>query len=1152
MLVITREASSISERPLLDEVLARVERDGAESILWLVPTEARARAIEATLVRATEGQALSQSPVQTVNRFAGTLLSVTNSKVRVLTDAESGVFLEQAIHELLAEGALTYFEAKRTTSSTRSFPLPQGTFEMVLNTIRQLKEHGIYVPELQREVVAALATTGERTHVRRSRDILTIFERYEQLLRPGFTDTYGQLEHLNARYTESPVRSQDEVLRLLLTDLRSCYPHAQTIYVDQFYRIERPALQLLTTLSQVAEIEVQFRFSEPEANPTLFASIGRTVSHLTTAGIDTITRIPDQSESPILERLRTTLFLESEDEPVDAVDAITIVSCRSKVEEAEDVATVVKHLVHTDSDVAQDLSRICITYASGLDYTELFRDTFKRFDIPVNITDRYKLEGSPIMNGVLALLEVAAHGLHRRDVLRALTSPYFVFASKTGERIDPANMLEVLADCKITGDVDSWRDHLRQHVRALERKQLECEAAQDDYELRSVQARLARANKALADITALIEMLAPFRAELKPWQFKHHLHELFSRLKFGDQLLAHNQATIAMGTLELDTRSYRAFIKLLEDLDALYSLMGVHDTALPVHFYLERLRTASLWTRYNPRYRSGHVHVASLEQIQGLEFDYVFLVGLTEGVLPAAYEPQIFLMESTERDAMQHGEEQQLAEERMLFFSALAAARKHCYLTYPRASASGAELQPSEFLASLRRCVRTAEGLSPGLTTSISCYEALFERAGSALKIGAAEELRAALLNAEVTLSESPTDTLLEFAPVSTEMQAGRTMPDPTRYRGYVDLERLTADERAYLAQLKSRPWSITQLERYALCPFSFFVDTVMGLQRTADVEEGLDAREQGTFLHGVLREFFTERRERGETHVQDLEDLTPAIEEARGIAERHLQSMDARHPFWQLDTERVLGRKGEDGVLDRFIRKEQTLGEYKPRPQFFEVSFGHPGGSNRETDSTLQREAPIDLGGIYLRGKIDRIDVSDTSFTVIDYKSGTKTRKRKDIERGISLQLPLYLRVTEELLRQHLPELKGVAALYHKVMDAKSNRELGLAVKEYMKSEFESFHARNSGLVQDLAELESLIEATVERARTYVEGISSGKFELTAKDLTKESCTYCPYSHACRVKEAVDYDVLVEPAQITKVPATTRDHETSHPYLGL
>ena len=65
------------------------------------------------------------------------------------------------------------------------------------------------------------------------------------------------------------------------------------------------------------------------------------------------------------------------------------------------------------------------------------------------------------------------------------------------------------------------------------------------------------------------------------------------------------------------------------------------------------------------------------------------------------------------------------------------------------------------------------------------------------------------------------------------------------------------------------------------------------------------------------------------------------------------------------------------------------------------------------------------------LNAKIDRIDIGNGVFNVIDYKSGSSTPTIKDILEGRALQLPIYLEIAKQLLGA---AYEAAAGLYHKV----------------------------------------------------------------------------------------------------------------------
>ncbi|MBL8619560.1 MAG: UvrD-helicase domain-containing protein [Deltaproteobacteria bacterium] len=94
------------------------------------------------------------------------------------------------------------------------------------------------------------------------------------------------------------------------------------------------------------------------------------------------------------------------------------------------------------------------------------------------------------------------------------------------------------------------------------------------------------------------------------------------------------------------------------------------------------------------------VRLLTMHQSKGLEFDYVFLPGLTEGTLPGW-------------GALREGTREAIDEERRVLYVAMTRARRGLALSYPTADDERRRgLEPSRFLAELREVVDTAP-LSP-------------------------------------------------------------------------------------------------------------------------------------------------------------------------------------------------------------------------------------------------------------------------------------------------------------------------------------------------------------------------------------------------------------------------------------------------------
>ncbi len=192
------------------------------------------------------------------------------------------------------------------------------------------------------------------------------------------------------------------------------------------------------------------------------------------------------------------------------------------------------------------------------------------------------------------------------------------------------------------------------------------------------------------------------------------------------------------------------------------------------------------------------------------------------------------------------------------------------------------------------------------------------------------------------------------------------------------------------------RRQSVTRLERFAACPFSYYVEYGLRPERIEPYE--LSAKDEGTFFHAAIHEFLLRS-------MGDLNALDAPAAEAR---------MDAV-------TETLLQRMGESGPLgDSAVSLAETR-RLKATMRVSAVALAeHMRGSRFHAAALEQSFGPEDGarairldGGCVLEGRIDRIDEwdeADKYLRVIDFKRGGKTFKLATVYYGLQLQLPVYL----------------------------------------------------------------------------------------------------------------------------------------------
>ena len=241
--------------------------------------------------------------------------------------------------------------------------------------------------------------------------------------------------------------------------------------------------------------------------------------------------------------------------------------------------------------------------------------------------------------------------------------------------------------------------------------------------------------------------------------------------------------------------------------------------------------------------------------------------------------------------------------------------------------------------------------------------------------------------------------------------------------------------------------FGVTELERFADCSSAWFVERFLD-PKSIDAE--VDPKLRGSVAHTALNRFFSGLpKELGSDRVEAerLEDavrfMRACLDDALAGVRMDMTDMQRR------ELDQTLWRD-----LEALVRAEAE--EPLPLvPRRFEVSFG-----SERSPQELQRG--IDLGGVTLSGKIDRIDVDPYSARgiVIDYKSGKGAHSAAEIEKELRLQIPLYMLVLRDLVG-----LEPLGGLYRPLSGARKMRGLvreearedglpGLAENDYVDDE--------------------------------------------------------------------------------------------------
>lgn len=1101
------------------EVTARVLAGDRRNFLYIVPTAAEARDLINRITALCRDRALMLPHILSLGEFITALRTVVRPQLQLISAGQSAALIELSIRELFARGALHYFEER--SSAGPGLPLFQGTFDEIVAAINGLKEQGVSVERLGELLERAPQENSER---RKLQDIHAIYSAYTDRIRDSLVDLYGQYFILIDRLA-LPIRSgEDAKAREYAAFFRMAFPNVRDVLIAPFVRFTEPALDLLLPLGSVDELNVTFALDRENVNPELFRFQNTLADILEERGFVIQARAhgPTEGVEQFRSHLRLSLFSRRANaEPFDAKTMIAEHRAISIEAEVRFVARQVKLLL--SAEMAPEMKQIAIASTDQALYAPLVRSVFAEYGIPVQLTHRSMLAQLPIYHAFEYLLSLALFGLSRRRVRSVVESPYFTIHDAHGEPIDRHSLLAVMTRHHLPQGAAEWSSEIEELIADVEYRLTMI--FEDEFERRTLEDDLSELRRSLPPVRRLEAFIVAGRRQRTPSEFVRFVRETLHELDLAGSVVRTADLMLGAGVLEEQTRALAALESLLDELESLCATLGLANTPLELGFYLERLRTASTRARSAERAEPGSaVIVTSFDQLYGNEYDHVFLMGLREGLFPRAYRRALFAPKEHSKTHDVH-----LVEQRFEYYQTLATFRTHLTLSWHTGTEEGTRAyNRSLALDALRRIVLCDEVVDTN-TTVLSRPE-FYRLAATAVASGSPEQLDVLLAVAtDAGLDQSTARTLRtsERAVVGAEQM--RRHDAANVFSGVLPKSDFDKEERDRLDIYRDHVYSITQLETYAACGFKYFCRYVLGLSKTqTEIEDGLDSLEKGTIVHTSLFRLLERLRERG-LNIRTMG--AAALVSAREVIDELYPetSLERMHPFARLDHGQLLG-SGVEGanVIERFIQAEQDskLQSITTQPRYFELAFGQRGAAERT--EYPDPHPPVEVGGIKLRGKIDRIDMDDDgNFVVIDYKTGSMA-SRADMERGTSLQLPLYVRIAEDLLRAHLGDeaVRGVAALYHSLKETDKPRQFRIALEEAIDSgAIEPTNIRKK--FASVEELEGFIDTVIGFAQQYVEGIVEGRFQLVRADRKAATCSRCEFQAVCRVAQAEADGVL-------------------------
>ena len=328
---------------------------------------------------------------------------------------------------------------------------------------------------------------------------------------------------------------------------------------------------------------------------------------------------------------------------------------------------------------------------------------------------------------------------------------------------------------------------------------------------------------------------------------------------------------------------------------------------------------------------------------------------------------------------------------------------------------------------------------------------------------------------------------------------------------------------------------SVSQVEKFMSCPFMHFAKYGLKIKEN-DLGE-LNSLNIGNILHEVAENFIKNN---------SLPINEKSIDKIARSVFKKVISVDKYVSILNNTFNKALIKNLEEEAV-RFcsaLNYQVTNSSFRPQANLLEAEF-----DDKNTIKSLKIKIKNKI--LKLVGKIDRIDIFNDYFRIIDYKTGKCDRSYKELFFGKKIQLEAYMKVVENSLRlkpagaYYLPvksaftkaeetkfdkyQLNGRTLKLDEVINASDNRfnsnyslTSDLVEIKYNKNSIENRTLSAYAKVLSLNEIQNMANYAIALLNQACLDIESNNIAVSPLVLGNDSaCKNCCYYSLCRFDES-------------------------------
>lgn len=998
-----------------------------EKKIFVITPEQFSFTAETKLMKAVNKKAVINAEVITLSRMA----------YRVLNEV-GGITKTQVTK--CGKAMLIYSILDSNKKNLEFLGKSDENIDLSMTAIEEFKKHGINVQQLKEEI----EKTEDQYLKTKLKDMTLIYESFEKQIENKYIDDIDLLTILskNLKYTD------------LVKD--------SIIYIDEFAGFTSQEYEVIKELAkQAKQVNITICVDNLELNTNPDIDIFYSNKITLTKILNLAKEIGVKLEEPIklenqyrfktkeLQHISDNIYNIKSTKYEENVDNIHLFLAKDQYSEIENVAKKITGLVRNENLRYKDISII----SKNIDnYSSLVRAIFTKYDIPVFIDEKRDLNQNIIVQYILSIIEILNKNFSQEAVFNYLKLGFC--------DIDEEEIFKLENYCTKWGIKNNkWKKDFTYELEKEDKKEL-----------------IERLNELRKQIiNPLLKLKEKINEEKTAISITKQIYQFIQQENIEEKIKIKVKELESKEKIDLANEYTSSYQIILDILDEIVLIFGKDKISIEKYGKILRIGLQNSGLGKIPG-TQDQVIFGDVDRSRSHKVNTVFIIGLNDGVFPSVNKNEGFFNDEDRIYLKQNGIElakgtiDKLYEDNFNIYKTFTTAENNMFLSYSSSDTEGKSLRPSILISKIKK-------IYPKLKEQSDVIEKKYEILNKEITYEELIENIAKLRN-----KEEISDiwyTIYQYYKSQNEWK--EKLKEDLKGINYTNLPENIKRENIDKLYGNTLNTSISKLEKYRSCPFSYYLQ--YGLRLKEKEELKVQSFNTGTFMHETIDEFFKKVKAKG-FNLTDLDEdkiqefVSEIIEQNLKLAKNYIFTATVKYKILVKRLKKIVS-KALKYIIQTLIHSDFNI-------EGTEIEFSK-NGKYKPIILELENGKKVEI-----TGKIDRIDTANSEdgkyLRIIDYKSSSKNIDLNEVYAGLQIQLLTY---TDAICK--VEDIMPAGVFYFSLLE-----QMIKADKKISEEEIEELIRKNF-------RMKGLILADVKIIKMNDNTLTSGSSKIVPAAITKD-----------------------------------------------